>query len=80
MSPHKFETANRKLLPSGHEYSLNVESIEPLWVYTDNEQCLSCWKPTHEELEMLNLGASVVLHCLTGASQPPVGITVQFVK
>lgn len=35
----------------------------------------SAWEPTPAELEMLNAGASVVLHVVGG--QPPVALTVE---
>lgn len=77
MSPIDFPGSNRKLLPSGHEYSLNVESIEPLHIQTDGEQCISCWQPTPEEREAIARGANIFVHILSGASQPPVGVSLQ---
>jgi hypothetical protein len=78
MTPTPFEGSNRKLLPSGHEYSLNVGSIEPLHIYTDGEQCVSRWVPTALELVALNEGASIWIHILCGENQPPVGPRVGF--
>lgn len=77
MSPIHFAGANRKLLPSGHEYSLNVESIEPLHVFTDGEQCISCWEPTPEERALIASGKNIFVHVISGGTQPPIGVSVQ---
>ena len=72
----KFPEANQKLVPSGQEFSLNVESVEPLWVCTDGEQCVSCFEPTPEERAAIAAGAKIWLHVLSGQTQPPVALGV----
>ena len=72
----KFPESNVKLLPNGDEFSMNVESVEPLHVFSDGEQCISCFAPTPAELAALNAGARIWLHVLSGASQPPVSLGV----
>ena len=37
--------------------------------------CKSAWRPTAQELEMLNAGGFVILSCVGG--QPPVMLTVE---
>lgn len=63
---HKF--ANMTLnAPAGQE-----ADVLPLRVYTDGEQCISCWKLTwRERLPALAFGR-VWLSVLSGRTQPPV--------
>lgn len=46
-----------------------------LMVRIDGDVYASAWEPTPEELQLLNAGASVVLHVVGG--QPPVALTVE---
>ena len=41
MEPIKFKQANKKLLKPE---SMTDEECKPLWVFSDGEQCISCWK------------------------------------
>jgi len=53
-------------------YSTDIESIEPLPVWTDGEKCVSCWQMSlRERLSALCFGR-VWLSVLSGRSQPPV--------
>ena len=65
---HKF--ANMRLnAPTGKE-----NEILPLWVYTDGDQCISCWRLTWRELLSVLLFLRVWLSVLSGQTQPPVWI------
>lgn len=41
MKPIKFKEANKNLLKP---QSMTDDECSSLWVYTDGEQCISCWK------------------------------------
>ena len=71
MIPIKFSRANKTLTPSGKKYSKNVDGVDPLDVWTDDEQCLSCWRPSwRERLSILFFGR-VWVSTLSGGTQPP---------
>ena len=42
MKPVNFKHSNKTLQPSGATYSENVTGVEPLHIFTDGEQCVSC--------------------------------------
>lgn len=63
---HKFASTTLNA-PAGEE-----ERILPLRVYSDGQQCISCWKMTwRERLSALFFGR-VWLAVLGGQTQPPV--------
>lgn len=69
MTPIKFSEANRQLLKPTE---MSDEDCKPLWVYTDGQQCISCWRPSFwQRLQILAFGR-VWLCVLTGQTQPPV--------
>jgi len=71
MKPINFEYSNKVLQPSGAEYSENVEGVEPLPIWSDGEQCVSCWKMSfRERLSALFFG-HVWLSLLSGSTQYP---------
>lgn len=72
MKPSKFEYSNRTLQPSGAEYSENVTGVEPLSVWTDGEQCVSCWRMTWRERLSALLFGRVWIASLSGQTQPPI--------
>lgn len=75
MQPTSFEYANKVLQPSGTPHSANVESVVPLPVWTDGEQCVSCWRPSlRERLSILVFGR-VWVAVLSGQTQPPICVT-----
>ena len=74
MKPVRFEEANRLLQPSGREYSENVLSVESLPVYTNDEECVSCWQMSWRERLAAFLFGHVWLCVLSGKTQPPVYI------
>ena len=73
MKPTGFKYANRELQPpEGATYSENIASIDPLPIWTDGEQCVSCWKMTVRERLAALLFGRVWLSVLSGSTQPPV--------
>jgi len=75
MKPTDFKYANRTLgPPEPEEYPENVTGISPLPVWTDGEQCVSCWKMSWRERLSALVFARVWLNVMSGATQPPVSI------
>ena len=72
MKPIPFPEAMKDLQPSGRQYSENVESVKPLPIWTDGEQCVSLWRMSlRERLAMLFRG-TIWVQVLSGQSQPPI--------
>lgn len=74
MEPVPFRYQNRVLQPSGKEYSENVTEVVPLPVWTDGEQCVSCWRMSWRERLSALLFGRVWLAILSGTTQPPVWV------
>lgn len=73
MEPVNFKYSNRVLGPP--ENISRKDDIVDLPVFTDKEQCVSCWRPSWcERLSVLFFG-KVWLGVLSGGTQPPVYIT-----
>jgi hypothetical protein len=71
MIPEEFPQMNKHLTPSGKEYSDNVEDVRPLFVWTDGEQVVSCWRMSwRERLAALWYGR-IWAATLSGSTQPP---------
>ena len=69
MKPVKFKEANKNLLKPNN---MTDEECSNLWVYTDGEQCISCWKMTiKQRLSALFFG-KVWISVLSGQTQPPI--------
>ncbi len=76
MKPITFKHAIKTLQPSGKTYSENVTGVDPLPVWTDGEQCVSCWQMSlAERLKALFTGR-VWLAVLSGSTQPPACVEV----
>lgn len=71
VKPIKFEEANKNLLKPS---SMTDEECSSLWVYSDGEQCISCWKLGWKERLAALLFGKVWLSVLSGSTQPPVWI------
>jgi hypothetical protein len=71
MKPHKFPQAFRTLkMPAGHEgHDL------PTW--TDGKEVLSCWRAGWRERLIFLFTGRVWLWVMSGATQPPVCVTVE---
>ena len=72
MKPISFGYSNKVLLPSNQEYSRNVIGVSPLTIWTDGEQCVSCWRMSFRERLSALLFGRVWLAILSGETQPPV--------
>ena len=72
MKPVNFKHSNKTLQPSGATYSENVTGVEPLHIFTDGEQCVSCWRMTWMERLSLLIFGRVWVAVLTGQTQPPI--------
>ena len=77
--PIKFKESNKNLLkPSG----MTDEECKSLPVYSDGEQCISCWKMSwRERFSALFIG-KIWLAVHSGQTQPPtwVGATSKYFK
>lgn len=69
MIPIKFDEANKNLLKPE---SMTDEECSSLWVFTDGEQCISCWKLSVIQRIKALLFGKVWLSVLSGQTQPPV--------
>lgn len=76
MKPIDFDEATNTLQPSGKTYSENVGDVRPLPVFSDGEQCISCWRLSWKERLSALIFGKVWLAVLTGHSQPPVYMEV----
>jgi hypothetical protein len=72
MTPIPFPEQTKSLAPSGQEYSSNVGSVRDLPVWTDGEQCVSCWRLSWRERLSAVFFGRVWCAVLSGGSQPPV--------
>jgi len=72
MKPIDFKYSNKTLQPSGAEYSDDVTDVVPLHIWTNNEQCVSCWHMSWRERLSALLFGRVWLTMLSGNTQPPV--------
>jgi hypothetical protein len=63
-----------KLHQSNEKYSRAVGIVEMLHVWSDGEQCVSCWKMSWRERLSAFLFGCVWLSCLSGRSQVPVAL------
>lgn len=71
MKPIKFKHSNKILLPGGKEYSSNIAGVDPLPVWTDGEQCVSCWKMSLVERLSALIFGRIWLALLSGETQCP---------
>lgn len=71
MKPVDFYGSNKALQPSGKVYSENVTGVAPLPVWSDGEQCVSCWRMSFRERLSALIFGRVWLSVLSGHTQPP---------
>ena len=69
MKPVKFKEVNKNLLKPN---SMTDEECSSLWVYSDGQQCVSCWKLGWKERLTALFFGKVWLGILSGNTQPPV--------
>ena len=72
MKPSAFEHSNKTLQPRGTKYSENVIGVEPISIWTDGEQCVSCWNMTWRERLSALLFWRVWIASLSGQTQSPI--------
>jgi len=72
MKPSIFVHSNKTLQPSGATYSENVTGVEPLQIWTDGEQCVSCWRMSWRERLSAVIFGRVWIASLSGQTQPPI--------
>lgn len=77
MKPINFKHSNITLQPSGKTYSDNVTKVTELPIWTDGEQCLSCWKMSWRERFSSLIFGRVWISALTGSTQPPIFAMVE---
>jgi hypothetical protein len=71
MKPVDFAEANMTLQPPRTMYSANISEVTPLRVWSDGEQCVSCWEMSWRERLSALLFGRVWSALLSGESQPP---------
>lgn len=71
MKPIKFNEANRVLTKPKN---MTDEQCSDLYVYTDEEICISCWRLSFKERLKALIHGKVWLGILSGGTQPPVWI------
>lgn len=71
MKPIKFDEANKNLLKP---QNMTDEDCSSLWVYTDGQQCISCWKMSFKQRLSALIHGKVWLSVLSGYTQPPVWV------
>ena len=72
MKPVGFKYVNKVLSPNGQKYSPNVTGVDSLPIWTDGEQCVSCWRMSlRERLSALIFGR-IWVAVLSGHTQPPI--------
>lgn len=69
MKAIKFAQANKNLLKPD---SMTDKECSSLWVYTDGEQCVSCWKLSFKQRLSALIFGKMWLSILSGSTQPPV--------
>ncbi len=74
MQPISFKASNKVLRPSDTVYSGDVREVTDLPIWTNGEQCVSCWKISWRERLSALLFGRVWLAVLSGETQPPVSI------
>lgn len=68
----KFPEANRNLTKP---QNMTDEECGSLWVYTDSNQCVSCWKLSLWQRLLVLFFGKIWLGVLSGGTQPPVWMT-----
>lgn len=77
MKPINFKYSNKILTPSSKEYSTDVNSVSNLHIFTNGEQCVSCWKMSFIERIKAMIFGKVWIAILSGETQPPIFCTVE---
>jgi hypothetical protein len=71
MKPIVFTQVNRTLT---RPQNMTDDECGPIQVYSDGQQCVSCWRPTFRERLSVLLFGKVWLFVWSGETQPPVAL------
>lgn len=69
MTPIAFKEANKNLRKPSN---MTDKECKSLWIYTDGQNCISCWKMTWKQRIKALLFGKVWLGVYSGSTQPPV--------
>lgn len=72
MIPIAFAESNKTLRKPD---SMNDEECAPLAVFTDGQQCISCWRPGWRELIEILITRRIWISVLGGVTQPPIWLS-----
>ena len=76
MKPTQFKESNATLTAPQQEYSTDVDAVQPLNIWSNGEQCVSCWKMSWGERLSVLFRGKVWLLVLSGQTQPPVALSI----
>ena len=71
MKPVSFDESNKVL---SKPITMSDDECNPLEVFTDGQECISCWQPTLRERFYILFQGRIWLSVLSGQTQPPVRI------
>jgi hypothetical protein len=74
MKPINFDGANAAL---GPPMGMTEDEVRTLPVFTDGRVCSSVWVLDDDEIQMLIRSRQIVLHVMSGSTQPPVLLEVR---
>lgn len=75
MKPINFDESNRTLQkPAG----MTDDECGPLPIFTNGEQCISCWRPSLRERLSILIFGKVWVWVWFGKTQPPVALETQY--
>ena len=57
---------------------LKADECNDLPVFSDGQQCISCWQPSKDDIARIVEGGPVWLHVLSGVTQPPVLLSTEY--
>lgn len=69
MTPSRFPQSNRILGPPD-----SLDDCGHLHVFTDGERCISCWRPSVDELADIAAGKPIWVSVRSGATQSPIAL------
>lgn len=73
MHPVGFKESNFVL---GKPADMTDEECDQLPVFRDGVHCISCWKLSPEEMELIHKTGCVYIGVMSGGTQPPIFATV----
>jgi hypothetical protein len=73
MYPIGFKESNFVL---GRPGNMTDEECDQLPIYRDGLHCISCWKLSQEEMDLIQKTGCVYIAILSGETQPPMFATV----